>query len=251
LALLNDGSIDIHLSLLAKWAMHTDGGEEMPGTKIAEAKRREQILQAAHEIAAEGGLAALTIRGVALRADTSPGLVSFHFESRVGLVVALLDWILSTTTALAIGSGILKIDDPLERLMAVLRQEMARLASDPHKIRVVAEFWIAGVWDKQIRARMQRELENYRRAFLPLAREVINAEPSRFEGITPESLAAVTVGFIKGCAVQSMVDPRLNVEEFVRAAGHLLAPSRQSRDKRAIPLGLAYGSLNLLTGPHA
>jgi len=223
----------------------------MPGTKIAEEKRREQILKSAYEIASKGGLAAITIRGVALRADTSPGLVSFHFKSRVGLVVALMDWVLSTTTALVIGADIQKIDNPLERLLAVLRQEMSRLARDPFRIRVVTEFWIAGIWDKPIRVRMQKESERYRRAFLPMAKAVLEAEPRRFEGVSAEALAAVTVGFIKGCAVQSMVDPKLNVEEFIRVAGQLLAPSQKRREQPTIPLGLAYGSLKLLSGPHA
>src|SRR6476620_1313452 len=115
----------------------------MPGTKIAEDKRREQILKAAYELASKGGLGAITIRGVAQRADASPGLVSFHFESRVGLVVALLEWVLSTTTALVISPEIAAIDDPLERLLALLRQEMLRLAGDPFRIRVVVEFWIS------------------------------------------------------------------------------------------------------------
>jgi TetR/AcrR family transcriptional repressor of bet genes len=222
----------------------------MPGTKIAEEKRREQILNAAYEIASEGGLAAITIRGVALRADTSPGLVSFYFESRVGLVVALLEWVLSTTTALVIGADILNIDNPLERLLAVLRQEMSRLARDPFRIRVVSEFWVAGIWDKPIRARMQKELDRYRRCFLPLAKAVLEAEPRRFLGVSPDALAAVSVGFIKGCAVQSMVDPKLNIGEFVRVAGQLLAPSQKKRERQTIPLGLAYGSLKLLSGPH-
>jgi TetR/AcrR family transcriptional repressor of bet genes len=223
----------------------------MPGTKLSEEVRREQILQAAYEIAAKGGLAAITIRGVALHADASSGLVSFHFESREGLAIALLDWVLSTTATLTIGPEIQKIDDPLERLMAVLRQEMSRVARDPFRMRVISEFWISGIWDKQVKLRMQRALDRYRRAFLPLAKEAIEAEPRRFEGITADSLAAVVVGFIKGCAVQSMVDPKLKVEEFARVAGQLLVPSQKMRKQRGVPLGLAYGSLELLSGPHA
>lgn len=223
----------------------------MPGTKIAEEKRREQILKAAYEIAAKGGLAAITIRGVASRADTSPGLVSFHFESRVGLVVALLDWVLSTTAAITIGPEIRKISDPLERLLAVLRQEMMRLAGDQFRIRVIAEFWIAGIWDKPVRSRMQKELERYRDAFLPLAKAAVESEPVRFAGVTAEALADVTVGFIKGCAVQSMIDPKLDVNEFVRVAGQLLLPPKKNRSNRTIPVGLAYGSLKLLSGGNA
>lgn len=222
----------------------------MPGTKLAEEVRREQILQAAFEIASKGGLAAITIRGVAQRADASSGLVSFHFESREGLADALLDWVLSNTAQLEIAPHIQKIDNPLERLMAVLRQEMLRLA-DPASMRVISEFWISGIWDRRVRLRMQRALDKYRHSFLPLAKEAIKAEPTRFEGITADSLAAVAVGFIKGCAVQSIVDPKLKVEEFVRVAEQLLVPSQKMRKEGTVSLDLAYGSVELLSGPHS
>ena len=222
----------------------------MPGTKLAEEVRREQILQAAFEIASKGGLAAITIRGVAQRADASSGLVSFHFESREGLADALLDWVLSNTAFLDVTAEILEIDDPLERLMTVLRREMLRL-SDPARMRVISEFWISGIWDRRVRSRMQRALDRYRHSFLPLAKEAIKAEPARFEGISADSLAAVAVGFIKGCAVQSIVDPKLNVEEFVRVAGQLLVPSQKARKEGTVSLDLAYGSVELLSGPHS
>jgi TetR/AcrR family transcriptional repressor of bet genes len=223
----------------------------MPGTKIAEEKRREQILRAAYDIASRGGLSAITIRGVALRAETSTGLVSFYFESRVGLVLALLDWILSTTAAVVAGPEIQKIPDPIERLLAVLRQEMSRLAGDRFRIRVISEFWISGIWDRPVRLRMQKELTRYRLAFLPLATAAIEAAPTRFAGVTPDALADVMVGFIKGCAIQSMIDPKMDVDEFVHVAGQLLLPSKKSRSQQTIPVGLAYGSLKLMSGRNA
>ena len=223
----------------------------MPGTKIAEEKRREQMLHAAYEIASKGGLSAITIRAVASRAETSTGLVSFHFQSRVGLVVALLDWVLSTTTAVVIGPEIQKISDPVERLLALLREEMSRLAKDRFRIRVISEFWISGIWDKPVRLRMQKELSRYRLAFLPLATAAVQSAPARFAGVTPEALADVVVGFIKGCAIQSMIDPKLDVDEFVRVAGQLLLPSKKSRSRPTIPVGLAYGSLKLIGGGNA
>jgi hypothetical protein len=56
-----------------------------------------------------------------------------------------------------------------------------------------------------------------------MAEAVIAAEPTRFAGITASDLAAVAVSFIKGCAVQSMVEPNLDVAGFLRAAETLLA----------------------------
>ena len=196
----------------------------MPGTKIAESLRREQIVAAAYQLALRGGLRAVTIRDVARRASMSTGLVIFHFRTKDQVILALLDYVLSSTIALTVGPDIAAIDDPLERLIALLRQEMKRISTEASRNRLFFEFWNEGMWNRRVRVRMQRELDRYRNAFHPMATEVIAAEPVRFAGVTPASLAAVTVSFIKGCAVQSMVEPQLDVDGFLRAAEMLLAP---------------------------
>lgn len=195
----------------------------MPGTKIAEALRREQIVAAAYDLATRGGLRAVTIRDVARKGDMSTGLVIFHFGTKDHLVLALLDSVLAKTTALSVGPDIAEIPNPLDRLVALLRQEMARLSTEPKRNRLFFEFWNEGMWNRGVRVRMQRELDRYREAFRPMAEAVIATEPSRFAGVTPADLAAVAVSFIKGCAVQSMVEPDLDVDGFLRAAETLLA----------------------------
>ncbi|MGH9421780.1 MAG: TetR/AcrR family transcriptional regulator [Thermoanaerobaculia bacterium] len=196
----------------------------MPGTKIAESLRREQIVRAAHQIASRGGLRAVTIRDVARRAGISTGLVEFHFRTKQRVLLALLDHVLATTITLRVGPDLEMILDPLERLIALLRQEMARLSADPMHNRLFFEFWNEGMWNRAVRDRMKRELDRYRAAFRPMAEAVIASDPVRFAGITADSLAAVTVSFIKGCAVQSMVERGLDIDGFLRAAELLLAP---------------------------
>ncbi len=227
----------------------------MPGTKVAEELRREQIITAAYQLATRCGLRTLTIRDVAKRADTSTGLVIFHFGTKERLLLALLDHVLATTITLRLGPAIAAIEDPLERLralpdqglatpiplrvvpkwaaisdplerlLALLRHEMARLSTEPMHNRLFFEFWSEGIWNRAVRTRMQRELDRYRAAFRPMTEEVIASDPERFTGMTPESLAAVAVSFIKGCAVQSMIEPNLDVIGFLRAAEALLAPA--------------------------
>ncbi len=194
----------------------------MPGTKRAEALRREQIVAAAYWLAKRGGLRAITIRDVARRAGISTGLVVFHFRTKERVIFALLDHVLATTITLRVGADIDVVADPLERLIALLRQEMRRLAADPTHNRLFFEFWNEGMWNRAVRVRMQRELDRYRAAFRPMAEEVIAADPIRFAGTTAEDLAAVAVSFIKGCAVQSIVEPSLDVDGFLRTAEALL-----------------------------
>ena len=194
----------------------------MPGTKIAESIRREQVIAAAYEIAATEGLRAVTIRDVAARAGMSTGLVLFHFKSKDQLVLELVDWVLATTPALQVGRDILAIASPLERLLALLAQEMARLSSEPSRMRLFLEFWAAGLSDVGIRRRMQTDLDRSRAAFRPIAEAVLAAESDRFPQTTPDGLAAVAVSFINGCAMQSMIEPDLDIHELLAAAKGLL-----------------------------
>ena len=196
----------------------------MPGTKAPEGARREQILTAAYEVAAREGLDGTTILQVAAAAQLSPGLVMFHFKSKRLLLLALLDRLLATTTVLHVGADIAALPSPFDRLIALLRQEMHRLSREPLRIRLTFDYWTAGIRDAEIRARVSAELARYRDAFQPLARAVLQAEPERFAGVTPEGLAAVSVSFIKGCAVQSMIDPvHFDIAQYLAAAEGLMA----------------------------
>jgi TetR/AcrR family transcriptional repressor of bet genes len=195
----------------------------MPGRKASEETRRDQILRAAFDVASRRGLDGLTVRLVATKASLSSGLVLFHFHSKDRLIVALLDWLLQTTAVLHIPPSIQRIPAPLDRLVALLRQEMNRLSREPRRIRLFFEFWVRGGRDGEIATRMGGELERYRDAFRPMAEEVLVAEPDRFPRVTADGLAAVAVSFIKGCAVQSMIDPgHFDIAEYLLAAEGLL-----------------------------
>ncbi len=195
----------------------------MPGQKASEAARRMQILKAAYELASRKGLDALTVRLVAKRAKLSPGLVLFHFGTKDQLITALLDYLIETTSVLHVTEDITGIPAPLDRLLVLLRREMNRMVSEPRLIRLFFDFWAKGFTHALIRTKMQAELDRYREAFRPIAHEVLQAEPERFSGVTPEGLSAVAVSFIKGCAVQSMIDPEnFDIEEYLAATNGLL-----------------------------
>lgn len=195
----------------------------MPGEKASEEFRRTQILRAAFAIAARDGLEGLTIRQVAAKASLSTGLVLFHFRSRALLILALLDWVLATTTVLHITEDIAAIEAPLDRLKTLLQREMHRLSSEPARMRVFFEFWVTGIRHREIRRKMQAELDRYREAFRPITVEVLQTEPDRFAHVSAEGLAAVAVSFIKGCAIQSMIDPKhFDIEQYLAAVQGLV-----------------------------
>jgi len=195
----------------------------MPGEKAPEEQRRSEILRAAFAIAARDGLDGLTIREVALKAGLSTGLVLFHFTSKEQLIVALLDWVLATTTVLYMTDDVAAIVSPFERLTTLLQREMHRLSSEPARMRVFFEFWVTGFRHRQIRGKMQAELDRYRDAFRPIVAEVLRTEPDRFANVSAEGLSALAVSLIKGCAVQSMIDPKnFDIEEYLAAVNGLV-----------------------------
>jgi AcrR family transcriptional regulator len=199
-------------------------GELVPGTRIAEHARREQIVAAAYAVASKRGLRAVTIRDVARRAGVSAGLVIFHFGTKDRVILALLDWVVANTVSLTVGPDIVAISDPLDRLVRVVRQEMTRLGGDPSRNRLFFEFWGEGIWNRAVRVRMQRDLDRYREAIRPFVETAVAAHPDRFGAVDTTSLTTAVVSFLKGCAVQSTIQPDLDVESLSRAAETLLQP---------------------------
>jgi TetR/AcrR family transcriptional regulator, transcriptional repressor of bet genes len=195
----------------------------MPGQKASETMRQEQILKAAHDVALRRGIEGLTVRAVAARAQLSHGLVLFHFKRKDQLVSALLDRVLATTLSLRFADAIARIPDPRQRLRALLQQEVDRLARDTRQVRLFLEYWALGTRSTAIRKKISTELESYRAAFRAFTEDVVRAEPARFDGVTPEGLAAVAVSFINGCAVQAMIDPDgFDVGEYLAAVQGML-----------------------------
>ena len=204
----------------------------MPGHKASQESRREQIVEAAYAVASAHGIDGLTIRGVASRARLSTGLILFHYQSKAQLLVALLDWLLAETLVRPVrGLATIAAASALDRLLLILRLEMQRLSSDPTRIRLLFEFWVRWDRDAEIGTRMRRELAAYRKAFWPIAREVLGSDPRRFAGVTVKGLASLSVSFIKGCAVQAMIDPEgFSIDEHLRAVEGLMGPaSRRPR----------------------
>lgn len=198
-------------------------GANMPGQKATEATRREQILNAAYEVALHRGIDGLTVRAVAARAQLSHGLVLFHFKRKDQLGLALLDRVLATTLSLRILDDIGAIPNPRERLQALFRHELHRLSEEPRRIRLLLEYWARGGHNAVIRGKMSAGLDRYRAAFRSIAEEVLPAEPGRLGKSTPAALAAVAVSLILGYSVQAMIDPdHFEVGDYLAAVQGIL-----------------------------
>ncbi|HUE95028.1 MAG TPA: TetR/AcrR family transcriptional regulator [Longimicrobiaceae bacterium] len=190
----------------------------MAGKPAPEAARREQILQAAFEVAGRAGIGGVTVRAVAAEAGFSHALVLFYFGKKEYLLRELLDWLLANTSVLDVSEDIAHFPSALDRLHALLQQEMVRVAREPRHTRLFFEYWALGTRHAAIRVRIAEELERYRAAFRVNIEGLFLAEPVTFAGITADGLAAVAVSWIQGCAVQAMIDPEhFDTDEYLAA----------------------------------
>ena len=205
----------------------------MPGRKLSEAARREDILRAAYDVAARRGVEALTLRAVAERADVSHGTVLFHFKRRSQLVAALLDRVISATAVLRVPDSTEHMARPAEQLRGLLRSEMERLSEEARHFRLFLEYWALGVRNAAIRRRIGAALEAYRGGFTRLAEAVMAGEResssrgaragARRQIATPDDVAAVAVSLIHGCALQAVIEPSgFDVQRHVAAAARML-----------------------------
>jgi TetR/AcrR family transcriptional regulator, transcriptional repressor of bet genes len=186
--------------------------------RIPEEARREQIIQAAFEVACGEGIGGLTVRAVAAQADVSHALVLFHFGRKERLVHELLDWVISGTSVLRISEDVARFPHARDRLDALLQQEMARLSHQPERTRIFLEFWALGARHEEIRTRIGAELERYRTAFRSIMEELLATERGIAAGATADGMAAVAVSWIHGCAVQAMIDPQhFDTDEYLAA----------------------------------
>ena len=179
----------------------------MPGQKAAQATRREQILKAAHEVALRRGIDGLTVRAVAARARLSHSLVLFHFKRKDQLGLALLDRVLATTVTPAIPEAIGALPDPRERLLSLFRHELARLSTEPRRVRLLLEYWARGAHNAVIRKKMMLGLQGYRAVFEGLAEDALRAHAGKSGRATPSGVAATAVSLILGYPIQAMIDP--------------------------------------------
>jgi AcrR family transcriptional regulator len=195
----------------------------MPGPRAPEEERREQIMNAAYEVALRTGIDGVTLRAVAAEAKLSHGLVIFYFKQKEQLIGALLDRVLATTAMLHVSEDVARIASPPERLGALLRQELGRLFRDPRGIRLFFEYWALGVRETAIQRRIGAALERYRAAFRAIAEEMLPARAPNGTDVTPDALAAVAVSLINGWAVQAMIDPeRFDTDAYLAAVQNVI-----------------------------
>ena len=195
----------------------------MPGSRAAEAVRRGQIIKAAYAVAGAKGLDAVTVRDI--RARRGSATVSCCFTSRRRNSSSWRCWTgcsrpRRSSTSPKTSRGFRSPSTDCTRYCA-RRCTGCRASRAGFVCSSTSGRRGSGTGDSHEDAPGARPLRD---AFRPMVEEVLRAEPERFAGVSAEGLSAVAVSFIKGCAVQAMIDPDdFDIEQYLTATEGLLA----------------------------
>lgn len=194
-------------------------------TRLSEADRKTQIIDAAGIVARRDGLEATTVRAVATEAGVSHGLVLHHFGSMEELHSNLLDALLHTV--LVPQTDGLEVIPDHDRLMSFLTRQLAWLGDHRDAMDLLFEYWLRGTRDQSIRDRIRHRLEEFREAIEPITARVMASDPARFRDTSATALAIAVGDLVLGHEIQQQLHPDIGGQESLLAAVRALLQADQ------------------------
>ena len=178
----------------------------MPGRKVAEGERREQLLRATYRVACRGGLDGVTARAVAEEAAVSPGLVFFHFGSKDALVAEMMRWLLGQVLVVVPPEGSAPAS-ALEELQLLVTDQLSRIPEQRDTVELLLAGWFVGR-QLALRAVISEAFENYRDGFLPVCTRVVaEATTAGAAVIGGTALVDAVLALIQGAAFSALRSP--------------------------------------------
>lgn len=118
-----------------------------PNSSKREAKvvaRRQSLIDAAINVIAEHGLTGVTVSTIAKEAGCSYGVVSFHFQTKDGIIFAALDYLAEEYQS-TISRNLEKEASPAQRIRKMIDSDFNAKASNAKKVAVWVAFWAEAV----------------------------------------------------------------------------------------------------------
>lgn len=181
---------------------------------------RQRLLDAAAELIAERGWAAVSTRAVAERAGLASGLVHYHFTSVQALLsqaaLAVMRRAAAETGPLLTGVG--DRSDLAEALAASIE---AYSGTDPVSVLFV-ETYLAATRDAELRAGVAEVITQFR--------TVLAARLGELGVMEPESTAAVLGAAMDGLVLQRALDPTLSADAVRPVIRRTLVTTEQQKE---------------------
>ena len=169
-------------------------------------ERREELLQAAVEWTLDHGLSQLSLRPLAKDLKTSARMLIYHFESREGLIEAILEHLfLQWETRISVFLN--ESDSPRRALQELWRQEL-RSPESQKMHRLILDLWIGAT------IHQDPTLQKANREILSAWQEAITtlvAPPSENQK-EAQAKASLLLASMDGLLLQSLSDSELDID---------------------------------------
>ncbi|WP_372698799.1 TetR/AcrR family transcriptional regulator [Arthrobacter sp. JSM 101049] len=172
----------------------------MVGIKKPEGERRRDIIRASQSVALHGGIESVTVRTVAAEAGLSIGLVYFYYDSKEGLLHALLDRLLEITLD-GPPPGFGESLSPADALNTMMAEELEGLQSQRGELDLIFQFYFARRND-EFRGPINQALDEYAARMEPVAARI-----SQAAGVEPEALRSALAALIYGATMDVVRRP--------------------------------------------
>ena len=188
---------------------------EDPLRALPETARK--LLIAAKEIVAQEGFEALTLKAVSERAGENKAMVSYYFDNKAGLIAAVLDSVIHDEYLASLDR--MKDVTPEERIPRLV-EEMRRMAASVEDFAVFFELLPHVLRDDVLRRRMAMLFRWYWKMKL----EWLGLGDGAKGLADPEllGLAQLLSAVIDGLAIQTAVDPEMDLANPYRVLARLL-----------------------------
>jgi AcrR family transcriptional regulator len=184
--------------------------------------RRAEIVDAARDLVARGGIEALTFGKLEQKVSFTRGVITYHFENRDEIVAAVLDSAIREIDA-ATRAHISASTDTSSQVRAVLSSKVHGFLGHPEAARILLSFWARAHHDAQAR-RVNQELF---RVYRSQARSLVSESGA---DIDAEAFAALMVGTVIGIVTQVQLDPeRVDPDAAIDEATAALAFRLETR----------------------
>lgn len=181
------------------------------------AQRRAEILQAFLEVLAGGGYQGATIAAVARAAGLNAGLLHYHFERKLDMLIALVaelsDRVEERANAKLARAGA----DPERRLAAYVNAHVALgPGADPQAVAAWVAIGAEAIRQPEVRAVYQRAVAARLARFEELFREVLRARGRRTHAAP--RMAAAVLAAVEGAYQLSVAAPEALPKGFAAPA---------------------------------
>ncbi len=177
--------------------------------------RKQQLIAAAIECLAEGGLAAFTIDRICRKAGISRGLISHYFKGKNALLIAAYDVMTGNLDAMAASGLALARFDPAAALRDTIEANFAEASFNKNELKAWLAVWGEVATNAELKAVHRKRYAAYHSS---LTAAIAGLAQRRERKVDAERLAKMFIALVDGLWLEWCLDVRLLSQEEAKAA---------------------------------